>query len=169
MRKRSQFRSPIQKPSQSISALKTSHFRPAHKNQVNFDPYTKTKSILTPVQKTSQFRSPPGVPWDLDSIHVTTPPSLDAPFFFRTPFFFVHDFCDNVTIVPKRHTLPSRQITLHHITPLVRHFIPGPGNVFFWWLVVLCMVVCSTGTQYLHVLLVQHSLTVQRPAQPGIP
>ena len=47
---------------------KTSDFRPAHKTQVNFDPHaqyqiffgphTKTKSVLTPAQKPSQFRHP---------------------------------------------------------------------------------------------------------------
>ena len=56
---------------------KSNDFRPAYKNQVNFDhphnsqanrsphknevisgPHTKTKSILTPAQKTSQFRPP---------------------------------------------------------------------------------------------------------------
>ena len=43
IQKPSKFRPPTQKPSQSIPALKTSHFRPAHKNQVNFDPNIKTK------------------------------------------------------------------------------------------------------------------------------
>ena len=56
-----------QKTSQSIPRLNTSHFRPAHKKQSisihtskssNFGPHTKNKSILTPAQKTCQFRSP---------------------------------------------------------------------------------------------------------------
>ena len=66
------------KPRQSIPILETSHFRPAHrkqvnidpphKDQVNFDPYAKIKSISIPYIKTkwiststlksSQFRSP---------------------------------------------------------------------------------------------------------------
>ena len=51
------------KPIQSIPILKTSHFRPLHKNQVNFDPphkdqvnfdpQTKIKSISIPRTKPS--------------------------------------------------------------------------------------------------------------------
>ena len=39
------FRPPAQKPSQSILTLRTRHFRAAQKNQVNFDPHTKTNYI----------------------------------------------------------------------------------------------------------------------------
>ena len=72
IQKRSQFRPPAQKLSQSISALKTSRFRPAHKTKSiltpalesksisihklkpsNFWPAHKTGSILTPAKKNS--------------------------------------------------------------------------------------------------------------------
>ena len=53
--------------SNSIPTLKTksisihtptqSNFRPAHKNEVNFDPRTKIKSISIPTLNSSQFRS----------------------------------------------------------------------------------------------------------------
>ena len=75
--KPSYFRPPRQKPSQSIPILQTSHFRPAHKDQVNidpphkdqvnFDPHTKIKCISishknklisTSTLKLSQYRSP---------------------------------------------------------------------------------------------------------------
>ena len=61
----SQFR-PTQKPSQSIPSLEQVIFGPHANNKSisihtfqpsNFDPHTKTKLILTPTQKTSQFRS----------------------------------------------------------------------------------------------------------------
>ena len=52
----SQLRPPTQEPSQSILTLKTSHFRPAHKNKVNFDPHTKAKSISIHTLRPSHFR-----------------------------------------------------------------------------------------------------------------
>ena len=55
LRKPSQLRPPAQKLSQSIPTLKTSHFRTAHENRVNFDPYVKTKSLSTHRLKPSNF------------------------------------------------------------------------------------------------------------------
>ena len=59
IRKTGQFRPLTQKPSQSITALKTSQFArhivnfdPPHKKQVNFDATTKKKSNSTPQTKT---------------------------------------------------------------------------------------------------------------------
>ena len=43
-----QFRPPAQKLSQSITTLETSHHRPAHKNQVNFDPYAENQANFDP-------------------------------------------------------------------------------------------------------------------------
>ena len=78
-----------------------------------------------------QFQVFSGVPGDSDSIHLTTsPPPEGSKKTFSTPFFF--SLTTWVTIVRRRKTLTSRQTTLHHITPLVRHIIPG-NNVLPQW------------------------------------
>ena len=82
--------------------------------------------------------------------------------FFPQPFF-VCMIC--VTLVPKRHTLISSQITQDHITSLIRHTIPG--KVIVCCSVVQCMILWLNRDKILHwhALVVERSLIVLRPSQ----
>ena len=69
IQKTRQFRPPTPKPSQSISTLKTSHFRPTQKKQVNRDYRTKTKSILINTKKPNDYR-PEHIKNNIDPPHI---------------------------------------------------------------------------------------------------
>ena len=107
----------------------------------------------------------PGVPGDSDGIHLSPPPAQRGrnKKGKKCPNFSSNNgLCNNHT---EEDTLTSRQTTSNHITPLVRHIIPGITTCYTWycctvlWLAAWLYTAWSCAWQayntYMHVLVVQ--------------
>ena len=118
--------------------------------------------------KHTRFVRKPGVPGDLDSMHLTNPPSRRRrdrkkkkipPIFFCGVYYFVWQ--------SYRRCTPSYQgndATSHH-TPRTRYYTWYCSGLLLGCTLHRRVVIGHTAVLMIHVLVVQRSLTVLRPSQ----
>ena len=122
----SQFRLPTQKPSQLIPALNTSNLRPAHKNQVNFYSYIKTRLLPARTQKRNQFWPHHWNQVRFDPHTKTKSISIPHP---KTKFVHIPLLKSSQFQSPGRFRCPDTKIELISIQTLkTRHFRPPDEN-----------------------------------------
>ena len=125
----SQLRGPTPKASQSISALKESHFRPAYKNHLNFGHRTTNESIPILQQKRSQFRFPTQKSSSFRPTTEITPiliPTLNSSKFLcldtKTKFVSIR------TLKPSYFRPPQKQRQFRHLRWNQVQFDPSYSN-----------------------------------------